>query len=127
MSRQGIQSGKQSDYVQDVYVYHLVNAATALARSDGGEVGSHNPVQDVTVGFGPDRPRMYVYCKEAPGSVLFTDPAAENEGDLDSLPETEDFGHRLFSENERGEFLRAQGPTPATQTSQSPTGCPVHY
>ena len=29
--------------------YHLVNAATALARSDGGEVGSHNPEQDVTV------------------------------------------------------------------------------
>ena len=30
MSRQGIQSGKQSDYEQDVYVYHLVNAVGAL-------------------------------------------------------------------------------------------------
>jgi hypothetical protein len=33
------------------------------------------------VGFGPDRSRMMnVYCKEAPGSVVSTDPAGEKEG-----------------------------------------------
>ena len=62
MSRQGIQSDEQSDYVQDVYVYYyLVNAATMFARLAGRDGGSHNSVQDVTVGFGPDRPRMNVY------------------------------------------------------------------
>lgn len=34
---------------------------------------------------------MNVYCEEAPGSVLFTDPA-------------EDFGHCSLSENERTHF-----------------------
>ena len=48
------------------------------------------------MGFGLDRLRMNVFCKEAPGSVVFTEPAAEDEGDLDSLPETEDFGPRTF-------------------------------
>ena len=42
---------------------------------------------------------MSVYCKEAPGSVVFTGPATEDEGDLDSLPEKIDFGHRSFTEN----------------------------
>ena len=53
-----------------------------LGHLTGREGGSRNPVKDVTVGFGPDRPRMNVYCKEA-----FTDPAVENEGGgLNSLP-----------------------------------------
>ena len=56
------------------------------------------------MGLGPDRSRMNVYCKEAPGSVVSTDPAAEKEGGLDSLPETEEFGHRSFSENERAHY-----------------------
>ena len=47
---------------------------------------------------------MNVYCKEAPGSVVSTDPVAEMEGGLDSLPETEEFGHRSFSENERAHY-----------------------
>ena len=47
---------------------------------------------------------MIMYCKEALGSVLFTDPAAADEGDLDSLPETEDFGHSPLSESERAHF-----------------------
>ena len=58
-----------------------------LGHLTGREGGSRNPVKDVTVGFGPDRPRMNVYCKEAPGLVIFTDPAVENEGGLNSLPE----------------------------------------
>ena len=62
-------------------------------------------MQDITVGFGLDRLRMNVYCKEAPGSVVFTDPAAEDEEDLDSLPETVDFGQRSFiTENERAHY-----------------------
>ena len=32
------------------------------------------------MGFGLDRLRMNVNCKEAPGSEVFTDPAAEDEG-----------------------------------------------
>ena len=48
-----------------------------LARSTGRDGDSHNPVQDVTVDFGPDRPRMNMYYKEARGAVVFTDPAAE--------------------------------------------------
>ena len=47
---------------------------------------------------------MNVYCKEAPGSVVFTDLAVEDKGDLDSLPETEDFGQRFFSEIERAHY-----------------------
>jgi hypothetical protein len=52
---------------------------------------------------------MNVYCKEAPGSVVFTGPAAEDEGDLDSLPETIDFGHRSFTVNERDHFSELKG------------------
>ena len=47
---------------------------------------------------------MNVYCKEAPGSVIFTDSAAEDEGNFDSLPDTVDFGHRTFAENERSHY-----------------------
>ena len=36
--------------------------------------------------------------------MVFTDPAAEDEEDLDSLPETVDFGHPSFSENERAHY-----------------------
>ena len=105
LSLHGNLSGEQGDYAQDVYIYHLVNAATALAKTADREVGAHNPVQDIIVGFGLDRLRMNVYCKEASGSVVFTDPAAEDEEDLDSLPETVDFGQRSFiTENERAHY-----------------------
>ncbi len=64
MSLHGDQSGEEKEYVRNVYVYHLVIAATLLARSFDREGGSHNPViKDVTVGFGPDRLRMNIYCK----------------------------------------------------------------
>ena len=96
--------GEQDDYAQDVYIYYMVNAAAALANTAGRNVGTRNPVQDITLGFGLDHLRMSVYCKEAPGSVVFTGPAAEDEGDLDSLPEKIDFGHRSFTENERDHY-----------------------
>ncbi len=91
------------------------------------EGGYHNPViKDVTVGFGPDRLRMNIYCKEAPGSVIFTEPAAENERVLDSLPEADDFGQNPLSENERARALHwAQGQIPAMQKSHSRAGCPA--
>ena len=98
MSLHGDHSGEQGDYSQDIYVYHLVNAATALTNTTGRRLAP------ITVSFGLDRLRMNVYCKEAPGAVVFTGPAAEDEGDLDSLPETVDFGHRSFSENERAHY-----------------------
>ena len=121
MSLHGCHSGEQGDCAQDIYVYHCVNVATALANTAGRDVGAHNPIQDITVGFELDRFRMNVYCKEAPGSVVFTDPAAEDEGNLNSLPETEDFGHRSFSEIKD----RTQGPIPTSQRSHSPIGCTV--
>ena len=42
MSLHGDHSGEQGDYAQDVYVYHLVNAATALTNTTGREAGAHN-------------------------------------------------------------------------------------
>ena len=52
------------------------------------------------MGFGLDRARLNVYCKEAPGVVVYTDPAAEDEGDLDSLQDV-NYGCRTFEKNER--------------------------
>ena len=39
MSLHGNLSGEESDYAQDDYVYHLVNAATAFANTAGRNVG----------------------------------------------------------------------------------------
>ena len=55
------------------------------------------------MGFGPDRNRPNVYCKDAPGVVVYTDPAAEDEGDLDSLPDG-NYGARTLEKNERIHF-----------------------
>ena len=113
MCLHGDQSGTVREYAQDTHVYHLVNATTSLARSFDREGGSRNPVKDVTtVGFGPERPRMNVYCKEAPGSVILTGPAAEVEGDINSLPETEDdFGQNPLSGNKGHTSLNSRTDT----------------
>jgi hypothetical protein len=104
LSLDGDLSDKQEAYAQSGYVYHLVNAATALANASGKDVGGpRNSVQDITVGFAPDRLRLNVYCKEAPGLVVYTDPAAEDEGDLDSLPDG-NYGARTLEENERHHY-----------------------
>ena len=55
------------------------------------------------MGFGPDRLHLNVYCKEAAGLVVYTDPAAEDEGDLDSLPDG-NYGARTLEENERHHY-----------------------
>ena len=97
-------SEEQEEYAQNVYVYHLVNAATSLAKATKQDVGGpRTSVQDVSVGFGPDRFRLNVYCKDAPGVVVYTDPAAEDEGDLDSLPDG-NYGSRTLEENKRIHF-----------------------
>ncbi len=83
-------------------VYHLVNAATALANASRKEVGgSHTSVQDISVGFGTtDRLRLNVVCKETPGVVVYTDPAGEDEDDLDSIPDR-NYGAKTLEHNER--------------------------
>ncbi len=58
----------------------LANAA----RQDVG-VG-HAAIQDIFVGFGLDRQRLNVVCTEAPGVVVFTDPAMDDEAEIDSVP-----------------------------------------
>ena len=69
-----------------MYIYHLINAATALANASHKDVGSgHASIQDISFGFGVERQRLNVVCTEAPGVVVYTDPAAEDEGDLDSV------------------------------------------
>ena len=72
-----------------------------LANETKKDVGGpRSSIQDISVGFGPDRLRLNVYCKEAPGVVVYTDPAAEDEGDLDSLPG----GSRPLEKNEQIHF-----------------------
>ena len=57
-----------------------------LAKASRKDVGgSHTSVQDISVGFGLDRLHLNVICKEAPGVVVYTDPAEEYEGKLDSV------------------------------------------
>ena len=105
LSLDGDLSDEQEAYAQRVYVYHLVNSATALANASGKNVGGpRNSVQDITVGFGLDRLRLNIYCKKAPGLVVYTDPAAEDEGDLDSVPDGNYGARTLEEENERHHY-----------------------
>jgi hypothetical protein len=63
-----------TEYAQNVFVYHLVKAANSLANALRKDVGGppRNSVQDISVGFGLDRSRLNVYCKEAPGVVVYS-------------------------------------------------------
>ena len=54
----------------------------------------------VILGFGVDRQRLNVVCTEAPGVVVYTDPAAEDEGDLDSVLDG-NYGAKTLDHNER--------------------------
>jgi hypothetical protein len=93
--------GEQGDYAQNVYVYHLVNAATALAKEMRIDVvGGHTSISDISVGFGVDRPRLNVVCKEAPGVVVLTDPAMEDEYEMDEMLDV-NYGAGTLTENER--------------------------
>ena len=87
VSLTGNLQGEQEDYAQNVYVYHLVNAATALANASCQDVGAgHTAIKDISVGFGVvDRQRLNFVCTETPGVVVYTDPAMEDKVDMDEL------------------------------------------
>ncbi len=77
---------EQEEYAENVYIYHLINAATALANASRKDVGGgHAAIQDISVDFGVDRQRLNVVCTGAPGVVVYTDPAMEDEVDMDSV------------------------------------------
>ena len=101
LSLDGDLRDEQEEYAENVHVYDLINAATALANSSRKDVGgSHTSVQDISVGFGVDRLHLNVVCKEAPGVVVYTDPSEEDEGDLDSVLDG-NYGAKTFAHNER--------------------------
>jgi hypothetical protein len=84
-------------------MYHLINAATALANASRKEVGSGQAaIQDIdiSVGFGVDRRRLKVVCTEAPGVVVYTDPAMDDEGDMDLVLDG-NYGAKTLDHNER--------------------------
>ncbi len=61
LSLDGDLRDEQEEYAENVHVYDLINAATALANSSRKDVGgSHTSVQDVSVGFGVDRLHLNV-------------------------------------------------------------------
>ena len=57
-------------------------------------------IKDISVGFGVDRQRLNVICTEAPGVVVYTDPAMEDEADMDELLDV-NYGAGTLTENER--------------------------
>ncbi len=73
----------------------------ALANASGQDVGEgHTAIRDISVGFGVDRQRLNVVCTEAPGVVVYTDPAFEDEADMDELLSV-NYGAGMLTENER--------------------------
>jgi hypothetical protein len=79
---------------------NLINTATALANASRKNVGGpHTSVQDISVGFGTDRMHLNVVCKEPPGVVVYTDPAEEDEGELDTLLDG-NYGAKTLEHNE---------------------------
>jgi hypothetical protein len=93
--------GEQGDYAQNVYIYHLVNAATALAKELRMDVGKgYTAISDISVGFGFDRQRLNVVCTEAPGVVVLTDPARDDEYEMDEMLDG-NYGAATLTENER--------------------------
>ena len=74
---------------------------TALANALRRDVGSgHAAIQDISVGFGVDRQRLNDVCTEAPGVVVYTDPAMDDEGDMDSVLDG-NYGAKTLTQNER--------------------------
>ncbi len=118
LSLTGDLRGEQGDYAQNVYVYHLVNAATALAKESGQDVGEgYTAIKDISVGFGVDRQRLNVVCIEAPGVVVYTDPAMDDEYEMDELLDVN------YGAGKRAHSLRRpEGSLPSAQRSYAPTG-----
>ena len=96
--------GDQEEYAEKVYIYHLVNAATALANASRHKVGGHNTsVQDISIGFGMDRSCLNVVCTEAPGVVIYTEPAMDDEGDMDLVLDG-NYGAASLDHNQREHY-----------------------
>jgi len=63
LSLDGNLRNEKEEYAENVYVYLLINAATALANTSRQDVGEgHATIQDISVGFGVDRQRLNVVC-----------------------------------------------------------------
>jgi hypothetical protein len=61
LSLDGNLRDEQEEYAENVYIYHLINAAMASANASRKDVGGpHTSVQDISVGFGTDRMRLNV-------------------------------------------------------------------
>ena len=105
LSLDGNLRDEQEEYAENVYIYHLINAATALvANASRKDVGrDHAAIQDISVGFGVDRQRLNVVCTEAPGVVIYTDPAMDDEGDMDSVLDG-NYGVTLLDHNQREHY-----------------------
>ncbi len=102
LSLYGNLRNEQEEYAENVYVHHLINAATALANAARQDVGvGHAAIQDISVGFGVDRQRLNVVCTEAPGVVVFTDPAMDDEAEMDSVLDGNYGAKTLTHNNER--------------------------
>jgi hypothetical protein len=98
LSLDGNLRDEHEKYAENVYMYHLINAATALANASRKEVGSG---KDIFVGFGVDHPRLNVVCTEEPaGVVVYTDPAMDDEGDMDSVLDG-NYGTKTLDHNKR--------------------------
>ena len=96
--------GDEEEYAEKVYIYHLVNAATALANASRYKVGGHNTsVQDISIGFGMDRSCPNVVCTEAPGVVIYTEPAMDDEGDMNSVLDG-NYGAASLDHNQREHY-----------------------
>jgi hypothetical protein len=74
---------------------------SSMPRQDVGE--GHAAIKDISVGFGVDRQRLNVVCTEAPGEVVYTDSAMEDEADMDSLLDG-NYGAETLTQNERIHF-----------------------
>ena len=94
LSLDGDLRDEQEEYAENVYIYHLITLANA-SRKDVGD--SHTSVQDISRGFGTDRMRLNVVCKEV---VVYIDPPEEDEGDLDSVLDG-NYGAKTLEYNER--------------------------
>ena len=101
LSLDGFLRDEQEEYAENVYIYHLINAATALANASRRDAGNgHAAIQDISVGFGVDRQCLNVVCTEAPGVVVYTDPTMEDEGDMDSVLDG-NYGCTTLDHNQR--------------------------
>ena len=114
LSLTGDLRSEQEEYAENVYVYHI-NAARALANASRQNVGEgHAAIKDISVGFGVDRQRLNVVCTEAPGVVVYTDPAMDDEADMDSM-----------LDGNYGAQTLTQRSLPSAQRPHAPTGSPA--